>query len=81
MYLIGIHIDKNKEKYLLFLPRQINESLLIGNDIEIKIISINEHQVCLGIKAPKSFGIHRKEVIENKKSFGNQKEYRNEKIF
>ena len=37
---------------------------MIGDDIEIVIIDIKGDQVKLGIKAPKSIAIHRKEIYE-----------------
>lgn len=37
---------------------------MIGDDIEIVIIDIKGDQVKLGIKAPKSVAIHRKEIYE-----------------
>ncbi len=37
---------------------------MIGDDIEIVIIDIKGDQVKLGIKAPKSVAVHRKEIYE-----------------
>jgi len=47
---------------MLVLGRKINQSIQIGDDIEIKIISIEGEQVKIGIHAPKSIDIHRKEI-------------------
>lgn len=47
---------------MLVLGRKLNESIQIGDDIEIKIIGIEGEQVKLGIHAPKSVDIHRKEI-------------------
>ncbi|WLV23978.1 carbon storage regulator CsrA [Aciduricibacillus chroicocephali] len=47
---------------MLVLGRKVNESIQIGDDIEIKIIAIEGEQVKLGIHAPKSVDIHRKEI-------------------
>ncbi|MCX8125018.1 MAG: carbon storage regulator CsrA [Spirochaetes bacterium] len=49
---------------MLVLARKINESIMIGDDIEIVIIDIKGDQVKLGIKAPKSVAVHRKEIYE-----------------
>lgn len=47
---------------MLALSRKINESIMIGNDIEITILEIKGDQVKLGISAPKSVPIYRKEI-------------------
>jgi len=47
---------------MLVLTRKKNESLIIGDNIEIEILSIDGEQVKIGIKAPKDVDIHRKEV-------------------
>ena len=58
---------------MLVLARKKNESILIGEDIEIIVSEISDDKVKLAIKAPKSMKIFRKELIleieqENKKS-------------
>lgn len=47
---------------MLVLTRRHNESIQIGNEIELKVLSIDGEQVKLGIHAPKHIEIHRKEV-------------------
>lgn len=47
---------------MLYLTRKIDESIIINNDIKIKIIEINKNSVKLGIESPKSSIILRKEV-------------------
>ncbi|WP_096156603.1 carbon storage regulator CsrA [Bacillus sp. FJAT-45066] len=47
---------------MLVLSRKINEAIQIGDDIEIKVISISGDQVKLGIEAPNNIDIHRKEI-------------------
>lgn len=47
---------------MLALSRKVNESLMIGNDIEITILEIKGDQVKIGIEAPKSVPIYRKEI-------------------
>ncbi|MBP8986742.1 MAG: carbon storage regulator CsrA, partial [Spirochaetes bacterium] len=41
-----------------------NESIMIGDDVEIVIIDIKGDQVKLGIKAPKTISVHRKEIYD-----------------
>lgn len=60
---------------MLALTRKVGESIMIGEDVEITIISINGEQIKLGINAPKNIAIHRKEVFlqiqeENKAAAG-----------
>lgn len=47
---------------MLVLTRKKNESIQIGEDIEIKILSVDGDQIKIGIEAPQSVDIHRKEV-------------------
>ncbi len=47
---------------MLVLTRRLKESIMIGDDIEISILSIEGDQVKMGISAPKNVDIHRKEI-------------------
>ncbi|SDC11857.1 carbon storage regulator [Terribacillus halophilus] len=47
---------------MLVLTRKVGESLQIGDDIELKVLSIDGEQIKLGIDAPRDIAIHRKEV-------------------
>lgn len=47
---------------MLALSRKENESIMIGNDIEVTILEVKGEQVKLGITAPKSVPIYREEV-------------------
>ena len=47
---------------MLILTRKDNESLFIGDDIEITVIGVNGNQVRIGINAPKNIDVHREEV-------------------
>lgn len=47
---------------MLALSRRIGESIMIGNDVEVTVIEVKGEQVRLGINAPKSVTIHRKEI-------------------
>jgi len=49
---------------MLALTRKKGESIIIGDDIEVVILSIQGEQVKLGINAPKSVSVHRREVYE-----------------
>lgn len=47
---------------MLALSRKINESIMIGNDIELTVLDVKGDQVKLGIRAPKAVPIYRKEI-------------------
>ncbi|MDY5577991.1 MAG: carbon storage regulator CsrA [Lachnospiraceae bacterium] len=47
---------------MLALSRKKDEAIIINNNIEITIIEVKGDQVKIGINAPKSVPVHRKEV-------------------
>ncbi len=47
---------------MLALSRRANESIVIGSDIEITVLEVKGDQVKIGISAPKSVPIYRKEI-------------------
>ncbi len=47
---------------MLALSRHCNESIMLGNDIEITVLEVKGDQVKIGINAPKSLPIYRKEI-------------------
>lgn len=49
---------------MLALSRKAGESIIINNDIEIVVLDVKGEQVKLGINAPKSIPIYRKEIYE-----------------
>ena len=49
---------------MLVLSRQKDESIVIGDDIEITIVDVRGDKVRLGITAPKSIPVHRREIYE-----------------
>ncbi len=50
---------------MLVLSRQKDESIMIGDDVEIVIVDVRGDKVRLGITAPRSVSVHRKEVYES----------------
>ena len=49
---------------MLVLARRVNQSIMIGDDIEIVIVDIKGDQVKIGLKAPKNVSVHRAEVYK-----------------
>ncbi|MCC5814306.1 MAG: carbon storage regulator CsrA [Leptospira sp.] len=49
---------------MLVLARRVNQSIMIGDDVEIVLVDIKGDQVKIGIKAPKNVSVHRTEVYQ-----------------
>ena len=49
---------------MLVLSRKIDERIMIGDQIEISVVDIRGDQVKIGIQAPGSVKVYRKEVYE-----------------
>ncbi len=49
---------------MLVLSRQRDESIMIGNDVEITIVDIRGDKVRLGISAPPHIPVHRREIYD-----------------
>ena len=47
---------------MLVLTRRHNESIMIGDSVEITVVEVKGDQVKLGISAPKEIKVHRKEI-------------------
>lgn len=66
---------------MLVLSRQKDESIMIGDNVEITIVDVRGDKVRLGISAPKEIPVHRREVFDaiqrEKKAEQQQKEKSN----
>lgn len=49
---------------MLVLSRQRDETIMIGDDIELTVVDIRGDKVRLGIKAPSHVAVHRKEIYD-----------------
>jgi carbon storage regulator len=49
---------------MLILSRKLNEKIMIGDDVSISIIEIRGDQVKLGVDAPRSVKVFRREVFD-----------------
>jgi carbon storage regulator len=50
---------------VLILARRINESIMIGDQVEISVVDIKGDQVKLGINAPKQVKVYRREIYRS----------------
>jgi carbon storage regulator len=70
-------VGQQKGLKMLVLSRQKDESIMIGDDVEITIVDVRGDKVRLGITAPKNISVHRREVfdaIKREQSSGKVKE-------
>jgi carbon storage regulator len=47
---------------MLVLSRKLGESLIVGDEVKVSILSVSGNQVRIGISAPKEVSVHREEV-------------------
>jgi len=47
---------------MLKLIREINEIVMVGDDVQVKVLAVEGEKVLLGFKAPKKIIVHREEV-------------------
>ncbi|SFK79555.1 carbon storage regulator CsrA [Brevibacillus centrosporus] len=47
---------------MLVLSRKMGESIMIGDHIEVKVVSVDGDTIRLGISAPREISVHRKEI-------------------
>lgn len=52
---------------MLVLARKLDESIVIGDDIKVKVIAVEKGVVKLGIEAPSDISIVRSELLEDVK--------------
>jgi carbon storage regulator len=50
---------------VLVLARRVNESIIIGDEIEVVVVDIKGDQVKLGIRAPRNVSVHRSEIYKD----------------
>jgi carbon storage regulator len=49
---------------MLVLTRRVGQSLTVGNDVIITVVGVKGTQIRIGISAPRSFAVHRREIYE-----------------
>ena len=48
---------------MLVLSRHRDETIMLGDDIEVTVVDIRGDKVRLGIRAPEAVTVHRKEIL------------------
>ncbi|MCY1403140.1 Carbon storage regulator [compost metagenome] len=47
---------------MLVLTREVGESIIIDDEVTLKVLAINESVVRLGVDAPRHIQVHREEI-------------------
>jgi len=58
------HHPGKQEAGVLVLTRKRNQSIMIGDEIEISVLAIMGEKVRIGISAPREVPVHRREVYD-----------------
>lgn len=64
---------RRKEVVMLVLSRKPGESVTIGDEVRITVLSISGKQVRIGIEAPSDIAVHREEIYNKIASEQNAK--------
>jgi carbon storage regulator len=49
---------------MLILTRRVGETLVIGDDVTVTVLSVRGNQVRIGVNAPKTVTVHREEIYQ-----------------
>lgn len=49
---------------MLVLTRRVEEGIMIGDNVRVRVLEIKGHQVKIGIEAPRSTGVYREEIYQ-----------------
>lgn len=58
---------------MLVLSRKRNESIMLGDDVKITVVSIKSNAVRLAIVAPSNIPVHRQEVWDDIQKYGSKR--------
>jgi carbon storage regulator CsrA len=49
---------------MLILTRRVGETLMVGEEVTVRVMAVNGSQVRIGINAPKDVEVHREEIYD-----------------
>lgn len=49
---------------MLILTRRVGETICLGDEITVTVLSVSNNQVRIGVNAPKDVEVHREEIYE-----------------
>jgi carbon storage regulator len=58
----GIAVQAGEAQAMLVLTRKASQSIMIGDEVEVSVLAIMGEKVRIGISAPRSVPVFRKEV-------------------
>ena len=53
---------------MLILTRRVGETLMIGDEVTVTVLGVNNNQVKIGINAPREVAVHREEIYHRIKA-------------
>ncbi len=53
---------------MLILTRRVGETLMVGDDVQVTVLSVQGNQVRIGIQAPENVSVHREEIYKRIKN-------------
>ncbi len=57
---------------MLILTRQLGETLMIGDQVTVTVLSVKGNQIRLGVNAPRNVPVHREEIYEKIRKENNE---------
>ncbi|WP_434353820.1 carbon storage regulator CsrA [Psychrobacter sp. HD31] len=69
---------------MLILTRRVGETLMIGDEVSVRVLGVKGNQVRLGVNAPKDIAVHREEIyqrIQHERSMQNHMQHLEEQNF
>ena len=57
-------LTRNRGIVMLILSRAIGDSIMVGDDVEVKLLKIEDGRAVIGVNAPKEISVHRHEIYE-----------------